>query len=178
MEAYMRNGRTIVITAYGHNKDIDKIAVSSFENSENGYYNRGSDAETYCNTINSLQLKGDSWIFAKAVSENTQYGLDEFLPLKFSDVIIKLDNMAIQKILRATDALELAKSLKGQDEPVKEKILSNMSKRASQMLKEDIEYMGPIRIEDVKESQEKILNIIRHLEQTGEIVITYYKGEI
>jgi flagellar motor switch protein FliG len=171
----MGNRKTIVVTAYGHNKTLDKIAVSLFEISEDRYDNKpGSDAGTYCDTINSLELKDDSWIFAKILSENTQYSPDVFLPLKFSDIIMKLDNRAIQKVLREIGSQKLVKCLKDQDETVKEKIFTNMSKRASRMLKEDMEFMGPIRIKDVKESQEKILDTIRHLEQSGEIIVSYY----
>jgi flagellar motor switch protein FliG len=86
--------------------------------------------------------------------------------------------MTIQKVLRDIDSSELAKSLKDQDEAVKEKIFTNVSKRAAQMLKEDMKYMGPIGIMDVKETQKKILSIICHLESTGEIAIPQHKGEI
>jgi flagellar motor switch protein FliG len=168
----MGNGRSIVVTAYGHDKIIDRIAISSFQFSENYYYdNQNSDAQTYCDMINSLVLKGDSWVFAKILSENAPYALDAFLPLKFSDLIIKSNDAAIQKILREIDALELAKALKDQDEIVKEKIFANMSKRTAQMVQEDMEFMGAVGIQDVKKCQEKILNITRHLEQVGEIVI-------
>jgi hypothetical protein len=175
----MANKKDIVITAYGHGKIIDRIAVSLFEISENSYHdNYGSDAKTYCNTINSLELKDDLWVFAKPLDENTQYPLGVFLPLDFSDVLMELDNMAIQKVLREIDSWELVKSLKDQDEAVKEKIFTNMSRRASLMLKEDMECMGPVGTMDVKEVQEKILGIICHLESTGEIIIPQHKGEI
>jgi flagellar motor switch protein FliG len=173
----MGNRKNIVVTAYGHGKTIDRIAVSLFEISENRYsYNQ--DAKTYCNAINSLELKDDSWAFAKILDENSQYPLGVFLPLEFSDVIIQLDNMAVQKVLREIDSWEVARSLKDQGEAVKEKIFANVSKRAAQMLKEDLEYMGPVGKTDVKEAQEKILSIICHLESTGEIVIPQHKGEI
>jgi flagellar motor switch protein FliG len=173
----MGNRKSIVVTAYGHNKTIDTIAVSSFEGSENSYHdNQDLDAKTYCGAINALELKGDSWVFAKILSENSQYSLDVFLPLNFSDVILKLDNRAIQTILREIDSQELARALKGEAEEVKEKIFANMSKRASQMLKEDIEFMGPTEISDIKETQAKILSVIRHLDQCGEIML-YHKGE-
>jgi flagellar motor switch protein FliG len=177
-EFCMGNGKTAVITVYGHNKVIDKIAVSQFDKSEGGYYSYSNDsnAKTYCDTINTLKLEGESWVFAKIVSENTQYTLDAFLPLKF-DTILNLDDKSVQKILREVDYQEIAKALKGENEAIQEKIFNNMSRRAAQMLKEDMKFMGPIRIIDIKEAQEKILNIIRHLEQTGEIVIAYSKGE-
>jgi hypothetical protein len=168
----MGNRKDIVVTAYGHGKTIDRIAVSLFENSGNSYRDSpGADATTYCNAINSLKLKDDTWAFAKTLAENSQCPLGAFLPLDFSDVIIKLDNMTVQKVLREIDSWELIKALKDQDEAVKEKVFTNMSKRASQMLKEDMECMGPVGIIDVKETQEKILTVIRHLESTGEIVI-------
>jgi hypothetical protein len=174
----MSNEKSTVITVYGHNKVIDKIAVSLFDKSKDSYYVHSDDsnAKTYCDTINGLKLEGDSWIFAKIVSENTQYTLDAFLPLKF-DIILSLDDKAIQKILREVDEQEIAKALKGSNEMVQEKIFNNMSKRAAQMLKEDIDYIGPVRIIDVKKAQEKIINIIHCLEQAGEIVIPFFKGE-
>jgi flagellar motor switch protein FliG len=175
----MGTKRSIVVTAYGHDKIIDKIAVSSFEGSESDYHShQESDAKTYCDTINALRLKDDSWVVAKIISENTQYALNFFNLWNFSDVILKLDDRAIQKMMRESDSVELAKSLKGQDEALKEKIFKNMTDRASKMLKEDIEYMGPVRLADVTESQEKILNIIRRLEETGEIVISHNRGDL
>jgi flagellar motor switch protein FliG len=166
---FMSDGKSIVVTVYGHNKTIDDIAVSSFEGNE-------SNAETYCDTINSLELKEDTWVLAKQISENEKYPLNRFIPFKF-DMILTLDDRAIQKILREIDSQVLAEALKGEKEAIQEKIFNNMSKRAAQMLKEDIEYMGPVRITDVKETQEKIIMIIHHFEETGEIVIPHSKGE-
>jgi len=87
----------------------------------------------------------------------------------FKDIVM-LDDRAIQKVMREVDAQELAKALKGVDTEVQNKILFNMSKRAAAMLKEDMDYMGPVRLKDVEEAQSKIVAIIRHLEDTGEIV--------
>jgi flagellar motor switch protein FliG len=173
LEDLMGNGRSLVVTAYGHSKTIDKISVSSFEFSESSYYsNHESDAKTYCNTINSLELKSDSWIFARILSENTQYSLGAFFPLKFSNIITKLGNWSLQRILRETDLQELAKSLKDQDEAVKEKIFTNMSKETSKILKKDMEFIGATRIEDVEECQEKIVSII--LRMNRNIIIPNY----
>jgi flagellar motor switch protein FliG len=174
----MSNRRTIVVTAYGHNKTIDKIAVSLFEGSGNDYSNEASGAETYCDTINSFELKDDLWVCAKIVSENMQYELDAFRPFKFSDIILRLDNRSIQKVLRNVYSQELAKALKDQDEEVKERIFTNMSKRACAMLKEDMKYMGPVRLKDAGESQEKILSIIRYLVSCGEIIIGTIKENV
>ena len=88
----------------------------------------------------------------------------------FEDIVM-LDNRAIQKVLRDVDQQELAKALKSVDTEVQDKIFSNMSKRAASMLKEDMEFMGPVRLKDVEESQQKIVSIIRRLEDSGDIVI-------
>jgi hypothetical protein len=89
----MGNGKSIVITVYGHSRVIDKIAVSLFDKPKSEYYdyNNESSAKTYCDTINNLELQEEAWVSAKIISETTQYALNTFLPLKF-DIILQLDN--------------------------------------------------------------------------------------
>ena len=89
----------------------------------------------------------------------------------FEDIIQLKDN-AIQRIIREVETKDLAISLKGTREEIKEKIYSNMSERAQAMLKEELEYMGPVRAKEVQEKQTKIVGIIRALESAGEIIIT------
>jgi flagellar motor switch protein FliG len=88
----------------------------------------------------------------------------------FEDIVL-LEDRAIQRVLREVDNQDLARALKQVDPDVQEKIFKNMSKRAATLLKEDMEYMGPIRLKDVEEAQQKIVNIIRKLEERGEIVV-------
>jgi flagellar motor switch protein FliG len=88
----------------------------------------------------------------------------------FEDIVL-LEDRAIQRVLREVDNQDLARALKQVDPDVQEKIFKNMSKRAATLLKEDMEYMGPIRLKDVEEAQQKIVNIIRKLEVQGEIVV-------
>ncbi|MFC1503878.1 flagellar motor switch protein FliG [Spirochaetota bacterium] len=88
----------------------------------------------------------------------------------FEDIVL-LDDRSVQKVLREVDTNDLAKALKSVDSEVQEKIFRNMSKRAATLLKEDMEYMGPVRLRDVEESQQKVVNIIRKLEDAGEIVV-------
>ncbi len=94
----------------------------------------------------------------------------------FEDIVM-LDDRAIQKVLREVDQQELAKALKSVDTEVQDKIFRNMSKRAASMLKEDMEFMGPVRLKDVEESQQKIVSVIRRLEDSGEIVIARGEGD-
>lgn len=88
----------------------------------------------------------------------------------FEDILM-LDDRTIQKILGEVDQQEMAKALKNADEEVRDKIFRNLSKGAASMLKEDMEFMGPVRLIDVEESQQKIVSVIRRLEDCGEIVI-------
>lgn len=91
--------------------------------------------------------------------------------------IVSLDNRSIQRFLREVDNNDLALALKGSSEDVAQVIFSNMSKRLQEMIKEDMEFMGPVRLRDVEEAQQKIVNIIRRLEDAGEIVIARGGGD-
>ena len=91
--------------------------------------------------------------------------------------IMSLDDRAIQRVLRDVDNNDLATALKGANEEVQGVIFRNMSKRLAAMIQEDMEYMGPVRLKDVEEAQQKIVNIIRKLEDSAEIVISRGGGD-
>jgi len=92
--------------------------------------------------------------------------------------IISLDNRSIQTVLRQDiDNRELAIALKGSSEEVQDLIFSNLSKRLAAMIKEDMDFMGPVRKSDVEEAQQKIVNIIRRLQETGEIIVARGGGD-
>jgi flagellar motor switch protein FliG len=91
--------------------------------------------------------------------------------------IINLDSVSIQRFIREIDNSELSVALKGSTDEVKEIIFANMSKRMAEMLREDMEFMGPVRLRDVEEAQQKIVNVIRKLEEAGEIIIARGGGD-
>ena len=91
--------------------------------------------------------------------------------------IMSLDDRAIQRVLRDVDNNDLATALKGANEEVQGVIFRNMSKRLAAMIQEDMEFMGPVRLKDVEEAQQKIVNIIRKLEDSAEIVISRGGGD-
>ena len=94
----------------------------------------------------------------------------------FEDILL-LDDRAIQRVLRDVDNNDLAIACKGSNEEVQTRIFNNMSKRLAEMIKEDMEFMGPVRMKDVEEAQQKIVNIIRKLEDSAEIVISRGGGD-
>ncbi len=94
----------------------------------------------------------------------------------FEDILL-LDDRAIQRVLRDVDNNDLGVALKAANEEVQNVIFKNMSKRLAAMIKEDMEFMGPVRMKDVEEAQQKIVGIIRKLEDSAEIVISRGGGD-
>ncbi|MBQ7588493.1 MAG: flagellar motor switch protein FliG [Lachnospiraceae bacterium] len=94
----------------------------------------------------------------------------------FEDILL-LDDRAIQRVLRDVDNGDLAIALKSANEEVQNAIFNNLSKRLAVMIREDMEFMGPVRMKDVEEAQQKIVNVIRRLEDSAEIVISRGGGD-
>ena len=93
------------------------------------------------------------------------------------DNLIDVDDRGVQTLLREVPGELLQKALKGCDDALKEKFFKNMSKRAAEMLKEDLQAMGPIRISDVEAAQKEILTIARRLADSGQIVLSAAGGD-
>jgi len=91
--------------------------------------------------------------------------------------ILQVDDRGIQKVLKEVDNNELALSLKTASEELRDKIFRNMSERAVQLIKEEMEFMGPVRVSEVEAAQQKIVDIVRRLEDAGEIIIMGRGGE-
>ncbi len=113
---------------------------------------------------------------AKAMLENIEekdYGLAteiKRLMFLFEDIVM-IDDKGIQRILRDVDKRDLALALKVTDEKVKAKIFKNMSERASAVVKEELEFMGPVKLKEVESAQMRIVDIIKKLEEQEEIAI-------
>jgi flagellar motor switch protein FliG len=94
----------------------------------------------------------------------------------FEDILL-VNDKGIQSVLKEVDNDELALALKTASQELKDKIFKNMSERAAQLIAEDMQYMGPVRVSDVETAQQKIVDIVRRLEDAGEIVIAGRGGE-
>ena len=106
------------------------------------------------------------------------FGADEIRKKMFVfEDILTLDDRSIQRVLREVDNNELAVALKSANEDVQNAIFNNLSKRLATMIREDMDFMGPVRMKDVEEAQQKIVNIIRKLEDSGEIVTSRGGGD-
>jgi len=94
----------------------------------------------------------------------------------FEDIMM-VNDKGIQSMLKEVDNDDLALALKTASQELKDKIFKNMSERAAQLIKEDMEYMGPVRVSDVEAAQQKIVDVVRRLEESGEIIIAGRGGE-
>jgi flagellar motor switch protein FliG len=94
----------------------------------------------------------------------------------FEDILL-VNDKGIQSVLKEVDNEELSLALKTASEELKQKIFKNMSERAAQLIQEDMQYMGPVRVSDVEAAQQKIVDIVRRLEDAGEIIIAGRGGE-
>ena len=127
--------------------------------------------------MNNIDRAMSNKIFEK-LSERDPRLSDEIRRRMFVfEDITKLDDRSIQRVLREVDSKDLTLALKGASEEVKDIIFRNMSKRAAQIVQEELDYMGPVRVRDVDEAQQRIVNIIRKLEESGEIIIRGGAGE-
>ncbi|MBC7958983.1 MAG: flagellar motor switch protein FliG, partial [Vallitaleaceae bacterium] len=127
--------------------------------------------------LNSVDRSTERHIMETLEIEDTELAEEIKKKMFVFEDILSLDDRSIQRVLREVDNTDLATALKGSGEEVQNVIFNNLSKRLALMIKEDMEYMGPVRLKDVEESQQKIVNIIRKLEDAGEIVISRGGGD-
>ncbi len=152
-------------------REVERVLERKLSTLASEDYTSAGGIETVVEVLNLVDRSTEKGIIETLEEEDPE--LAEEIKKKmfvFEDIVL-LDDRAIQKVLREVDTSELAKALKAVDTEVQDKIFRNMSKRASSLLKEDMEFMGPVRLRDVEEAQQKIVNIIRKLEDAGEIVV-------
>ncbi len=125
--------------------------------------------------MNHVDRGTEKYIFDELGQKNPEL-TDEIRKLMFVfEDIVNLSNMDIQRFIREVDTKDMAIALKAANEEVKQVILQNMSSRMREAIEEDIQYLHNVRLRDVEETQQKIVAVIRQLEEMGEIVIA--KGE-
>lgn len=157
--------------------EIEKIVENKFSSVMVQDFSKAGGIDTLANILNRADRNTEKNVIELLEVENPTLA-EEVRELMFVfEDIINLDDRAIQRILREVDTKDLALSLKGTKADLKEKIFRNMSDRAQEMLKDEIEYLGPVRAREVQEVQTKIIGIIRNLEVFGEIVISRENNE-
>ncbi|MCR5118045.1 MAG: flagellar motor switch protein FliG [Lachnospiraceae bacterium] len=158
-------------------QEVERVLESKLANLVNQDYTIIGGVDQVVEILNSTDRGTEKHIME--ILEIEDPGLADEIRKKmfvFEDVLL-LDDRSIQRVLRDVDNSELGLALKGANEEVQNVIFNNLSKRLAEMIKEDMEFMGPVRMKDVEEAQQKIVNIIRKLEDAGEIVISRGGGD-
>lgn len=152
-------------------REVERVLEKKLSTLSSEDYTSAGGVESIVEILNLVDRSTEKVIIESLEEEDPELAEEIKKRMFVFEDIVMLDDRAIQKVMREVDTAELAKALKSVDAEVQDKIYRNMSKRASQLLKEDMEYMGPIRMKDVEEAQQKIVSIIRKLEEQGEIVV-------
>ena len=152
-------------------REVERVLEKKLSTLSSEDYTSAGGVESIVEILNRVDRSTEKTIIESLEEEDPELAEEIKKRMFVFEDIVLLDDRAIQKVLREVDQQELGKALKAVDNEVQDKIFKNMSKRAANTLKEDMEFMGPIRLKDVEESQQKIVSVIRKLEEQGEIVV-------
>lgn len=157
-------------------KAVEKVLESRIDFSQGAHKLGG--VKSAAEILNLVGQRFEKHILNGIAKENPELATEiKNLMFVFEDVI-NLDDRSIQKILKEVDTKEIALAMKAVSEELKAKILSNMSKRAADLVLEELQYMGPVRLREVEEVQQRIIDIIRRLEEEGQIVVATQEDQL
>jgi flagellar motor switch protein FliG len=152
-------------------KEIDRILSSTLEGIGSADMATAGGVKILADILNQGERTMENEILGAMETKDSAVATQvKQLMFVFDDILL-LDDRAMQRVLREVDTKDLAVALKGSDDEVKEKIFKNISERAAGMIQEEIDYMGPKRLSEVEAAQQAIIEVIRNLEESGEIII-------
>ena len=152
-------------------REVERVLEKKLSTISSEDYTAAGGVDSIVEILNLVDRSSEKTIIESLEDEDPDLAEEIKKKMFVFEDIVMLDDRSIGKVLREVNTDEMANSLKQVDAEVQDKIFRNMSKRAGSMLREEMEFMGPIRVKDVEEAQQKIVSIIRHLEDKGEIVI-------
>lgn len=158
-------------------KDVERILERKLSSLATQDFTAAGGVDSIVEVLNRVDRTTERTIIENLEVQNPELAEEIKRRMFVFEDIVLLDDRSLQLVLREIDSKDLALALKASSSEVGEKIYKNMSKRASDNLREEIEYMGPVRIRDVEEAQQKIVNVIRRLEESGEIIVSRGKGD-
>ena len=158
-------------------KEVERVLEKKLSSLVNQDYTIVGGVDAIVNNLNTVDSTTEKHIMETLEIEEPELA-DEIRKkmFVFEDILL-LDDRAIQRVLRDVDNADLGVALKAANEEVQNVIFKNLSKRLAAMIKEDMEFMGPVRMKDVEEAQQKVVSVIRKLEDSGEIVISRGGGD-
>lgn len=152
-------------------RDVEKSLQSRINTNFNHQTEKAGGVEMVAHILNVTDRVTNKGILDNLSQEDPDL-VDQIRRLMFVfDDLLKLDDKAIQMLLKEVENNQWALALKGASEELRQKIMGNLSQRAAVALKEEIEYLGPVRVSDVEATQQQIVDAVRRLEDSGEIAI-------
>ncbi len=158
-------------------QEIDRIFEEILKNKDHGVTQEAGGVARLAEILNAIDGATAEQIIDD-IEENNPDLADEIKQMMFVfEDIVLVDDKGLQKVLRSVESHELAIALKASTEEVKQKIFRNMSERAAEILKEEMEVSGAVRMKDVTDAQQKITRIVQEMERKGELIISGRGGE-
>ena len=152
-------------------RELDEIMEKQFSNNNSSRSSSIGGRKSAANILNLMDSSAEQALMEKVTEFDAQLS-EEIAELMFTfDNLLEIDDMGIQRLLRDVNSETLVLALKGADSGLKDKILNNMSSRAAEMLRDDMENRGPARVSDVEAAQKEILEVTRRLADEGEIML-------
>lgn len=158
-------------------KEVERVLERKLSSLVNQDYTIVGGVDAIVDILNSVDRGTEKHIMENLEIEEPELADEIRRKMFVFEDILALDDKTIQRVLREVDNNDLGIALKGSNEDVQNVIFNNLSKRLAAMIREDMEFMGPVRMKEVEEAQQKIVNIIRKLEDTGEIIIARGGGD-
>jgi flagellar motor switch protein FliG len=152
-------------------REVERVLEKKLSTLSNEDYTAAGGIQSIVDILNVIDRASEKSIIEKLEDDSPDLAEEIKKRMFVFEDIVLLDDRSIQRVLREVDQNELAKALKNVDPEVQDKIFKNMSKRSASMLKEEMEFMGPVRLKDVEEVQQKVVSTIRRLEESGDVVI-------
>jgi flagellar motor switch protein FliG len=158
-------------------EEIDKVFEEILANKDQSSIQEAGGVGRLAEILNSID-GGTAEQIIDDIEENDPDLADEIKQMMFVfEDIVLVDDKGLQKVLRSVESQELAVALKAASEEVQQKIFKNMSERAAEILKEEMEVSGAVRMKDVTDAQQKITRIVQEMERKGELIISGRGGE-
>jgi len=152
-------------------REVERGLESRLSNLLSSSMERVGGVQTVAEILNLCDRSTERQIMEGVESQDPDL-VEEIRRLMFVfEDILMVDEKGIQSVLKEVDNAELCLALKTASEDLKKKIFANMSSRAAELIKEDMQFMGPVKVSDVEAAQQRIVDIVRRLEDAGEIVI-------
>ncbi len=158
-------------------KEVERVLERKLASLVNQDYTIVGGIDAIVSILNSVDRSTEKHIMESLEIEEPELADDIRKKMFVFEDILLLDDRSIQRVLRDVENADLELALKGSTEEVQNVVFRNLSKRLAAMLKEDMDFMGPVRMKDVEEAQQKIVAVIRRLEDSAEIVISRGGGD-